>query len=255
MDSNDFATTKSEEANMPSSSQANHIYYENLERLHTAGGHANDRSQPALPIYHRTFANPSPLGLISFATDIFLICVFGLQARGVTAPNVMVGCLVFYGGVGQFIAGIMEFITGNTFGATVFSSYGAFNLSYAMIYLPGTGILAAYTDSTTGALSPTFDQALSLYLWAWLIVTVAFTIAAIRSSWVLFMDLFFLDICLLLLACGFMVKVQGLLTAGYSFGLVVSFLAFWADWAGCAGLWGGGVTPIKLPTFNMYTAV
>lgn len=26
----------------------------------------------------------------------------------------MIGCLVFYGGVGQFIAGIMEFITGNT---------------------------------------------------------------------------------------------------------------------------------------------
>ena len=24
------------------------------------------------------------------------------------------------------------------------------------------------------------------------------------------------------------------------------------DWAGCAGLWGGGVTPIELPTFAMY---
>lgn len=46
--------------------------------------------------------------------DIFLISVFGLHARGVSVPNVMVGCLVFYGGVGQFIAGIMEFITGNT---------------------------------------------------------------------------------------------------------------------------------------------
>ena len=48
--------------------------------------------------------------------DIFLISVFGLHARSITAPNVMVGCLVFYGGVGQFIAGIMEFITGNTVG-------------------------------------------------------------------------------------------------------------------------------------------
>jgi succinate-acetate transporter protein len=26
----------------------------------------------------------------------------------------MIGCLIFYGGIGQFIAGIMEFITGNT---------------------------------------------------------------------------------------------------------------------------------------------
>ncbi|KAK6837329.1 hypothetical protein RU639_001545 [Aspergillus parasiticus] len=162
----------------------------------------------------------------------------------------------------------MEFITGNTFGATVFSSYAAFNLSYAMVYLPGTGILAAYTDSATGAISPSFNQALSLYLWAWLIVTVVFTVAAMRSSWVLFIDLFLLDICLLLLACGYMVNVQSLLTAGYAFGLVVSFLSCEyhlgdcelklidsADWAGCAGLWGGGVTPIKLPTFEMRAAV
>jgi succinate-acetate transporter protein len=65
----------------------------------------------------------------------------------------------------------MEFISGNTvrahrfpngfylftkiiqFGATVFPAYGAFNLSYAMIYLPGSGILVAYTDSS-GTLSP-----------------------------------------------------------------------------------------------------
>ncbi|KAE8310004.1 GPR1/FUN34/yaaH family-domain-containing protein [Aspergillus transmontanensis] len=255
MDSNDFATTKSEEAKMSSSSQTNHLEHTNLGRVHTAGGHVDDRTQPALPVYHRTFASPSPLGLISFATDIFLICVFGLQARGVAAPNVMVGCLIFYGGVGQFIAGIMEFITGNTFGATVFSSYAAFNLSYALIYLPGTGILAAYTDSATGAISPSFNQALSLYLWAWLIVTVVFTVAAMRSSWVLLIDLFLLDICLLLLACGYMVNVQSLLTAGYAFGLVVSFLSYSADWAGCAGLWGGGVTPIKLPTFEMRAAV
>jgi hypothetical protein len=39
-----------------------------LERLTTAGGHPNDRTQPALPVVHRSFANPAPLGLLSFAT-------------------------------------------------------------------------------------------------------------------------------------------------------------------------------------------
>jgi len=34
----------------------------------TAGGHVEDRAQPALPVVHRRFANPSPLGLLSFAT-------------------------------------------------------------------------------------------------------------------------------------------------------------------------------------------
>lgn len=39
-----------------------------LERLKTAGGHVDDRSQPSLPVVHRRLANPSCLGLLSFAT-------------------------------------------------------------------------------------------------------------------------------------------------------------------------------------------
>ena len=74
---------------------------------------------------------------------------------------------MFFGGVCQFISGIMEFCSGNTFGATVFPSYGAFNLSYAMIYIPGTGILASCTDTSTGKLNEQFPQALAMYVWAW----------------------------------------------------------------------------------------
>lgn len=42
-----------------------------LERLQTAGGHLEDRTQPALPVVHRSLANPAPLGLLSFATGMF----------------------------------------------------------------------------------------------------------------------------------------------------------------------------------------
>jgi succinate-acetate transporter protein len=111
------------------------------------------------------------------------------------------------------------------FGATVFPSYGAFNLSYAMIYLPGSGIIAAYVDRTTGAVSPEFNQALAMYVWAWFILTVVFTIAAMRSSWVLFLDLLFLDLTLILLAAGFMTENMAVLKAGYSVGFVVAFLS------------------------------
>lgn len=85
--------------------------------------------------------------------------------------------------------------------------------------------MSAYTDAATGTVDPSFNQALALYLWAWFIVTVVFTIGAMRSSWVLFVDLFFLDISLMLLASGFMANMDSLLTAGYSFGLAVSFLS------------------------------
>ncbi|CAD6583689.1 MAG: hypothetical protein ASARMPRED_001476 [Alectoria sarmentosa] len=139
---------------------------DHLERLRTIGGHVDDRTQPSLPTTHRRLANPSPLGLLSFATGIFLISCYGVKARDVMVPNVLVGVLVFFGGICQFISGIMEMISGNTFGATVFPSYGAFNLAYAMIYIPGSGILAAYTDKTTGLLTPEFSQALAIWLWA-----------------------------------------------------------------------------------------
>jgi len=156
---------------------------------------------------------------------MFLICCFGVQARGIQTPNVMISVLIFFGGIGQYLVGIMEFVSGNTFGATVFTSYGAFNLSYSLIYLPGSGIIAAYTDPETGALSPDFAQSISLYLWAWFILTVVYTIAAVRSSWVLLLDLAVLDVSLLLLAVGNMVGSQSVLTAGYSVGFVVAFLS------------------------------
>lgn len=194
-----------------------------LEQVRTAGGHVADRGQPSMPVVHRNFANPAPLGLLSFATGIMLISLLGVHARGIQTPNILVGVIMFFGGVCQFIAGIMEFIAGNLFGATVFPAYAAFNFSYAMIFVPGTGILAAYTDSQSGALSADYYNALGMFCWAWFILTVIFTVAAVRSSWMLFFTLFFLDIEFLLLAVGYMVQSTSTLVAANSVGFVVAF--------------------------------
>lgn len=177
----------------------------------------------------------------------------------------MIAVLIFFGGICQYIVGIMELVAGNTFGTAVFMSYGAFNISYSMIYLPGSGVIAAYMDES-GTLSPDFQQAIALYIWAWFILTVIYTIAAVRSSWILFLDLLALDICLILLAVGNMVNSASVLNAGYAFGHLVAILSCKVfpflndilanylpqDWAGCAGLFAGGVTPFEVPTFPMY---
>ena len=94
-----------------------------------------------------------------------------------------------------------------------------------MIYLPGSGILAAYTDSATGELNDQFSNALGVWIWAWFILTVIYTIAAMRSSWVLFLDLSFLSLDLLLLACGYTFNIPSLLKAGNAIGFVVAFLS------------------------------
>jgi len=41
------------------------------------------------------------------------------------------GYAIFYGGLAQFAAGMWEFKTGNTFGATAFSTYGGFWMGLA----------------------------------------------------------------------------------------------------------------------------
>ncbi|KAI1416080.1 GPR1/FUN34/yaaH family-domain-containing protein [Hypoxylon sp. FL1857] len=206
------------------------------------------REQVSVQYVPRTVANPAPLGLLSFATSIFMISLLGLEPRGVKAPNIILPNMVFFGGAAQFIAGIMEFVAGNTFGATLFTSYAAFNLAYALIFLPGSGILAAYTDPSTGALLPEFGQAVAMFVWAWFIVSMIFTIATVRTSWTLLIALVFVDITLILLAVGHMLDQESCLKAASATGFVVAFLAYWA---GTAGLWGDGITPFKVPVGSL----
>lgn len=59
--------------------EANGVTSAQLERLQTAGGHLDDRTQPSLPVVHRRFANPAPLGLLSFATGQYLITMNPLR--------------------------------------------------------------------------------------------------------------------------------------------------------------------------------
>jgi succinate-acetate transporter protein len=75
---------------------------EHLQRQITAGGHIADTSQPILPVFHRKLANPTPLGLLSFATGIFFISCIGVHARGVTIGNMLIAVMIFYGGTCQF---------------------------------------------------------------------------------------------------------------------------------------------------------
>jgi uncharacterized protein len=58
--------------------------------------------------------------------------------------SMILGMGIFYGGLAQVIAGIMEWKKGNTFGTTAFTSYGLFWLTLvALIVMPKLGMAAA----------------------------------------------------------------------------------------------------------------
>jgi len=83
-------------------------------------------------------ANPAPLGLCAFGLTTILL---NLHNSGFFELNSMILAMgIFYGGIAQVIAGIIEARKNNTFGLTAFTSYGFFWLSLAgLIVLPKFG--------------------------------------------------------------------------------------------------------------------
>lgn len=74
-----------------------------------------------------TTANPAPLGLMGFGMTTVLLNLHNAGYFELSAMILAMG--IFYGGIAQIIAGIMEWKKGNTFGTTAFTSYGLFWLT------------------------------------------------------------------------------------------------------------------------------
>jgi hypothetical protein len=85
-------------------------------------------------------ANPAPLGLMGFGMTTVLLNLFNASILTSASMGMILGMGMFYGGLAQVIAGVMEFKKGNTFGTTAFTSYGLFWLSLvAILVIPALG--------------------------------------------------------------------------------------------------------------------
>jgi succinate-acetate transporter protein len=83
-------------------------------------------------------ANPAPLGLCAFGMTTVLL---NIHNAGFFEMNTMILAMgIFYGGLAQVIAGVIEAKKNNTFGLTAFTSYGFFWLSLVgLIVFPKLG--------------------------------------------------------------------------------------------------------------------
>jgi uncharacterized protein len=79
----------------------------------------------------QTVADPAPLGLGAFALTTFILSAHNAFGGGVTPLLAFYGFAIFYGGLAQFMAGMFEFRNHNAFGATAFTTYGAFWMGLA----------------------------------------------------------------------------------------------------------------------------
>ena len=95
---------------------------------------------PAVSLADKT-ANPAPLGLCCFGLTTVLLNLHNAGFFGLDAMILSMG--VFYGGIAQIIAGIMEWRKNNTFATVAFISYGFFWLSLAgILTLPAMELAA-----------------------------------------------------------------------------------------------------------------
>jgi hypothetical protein len=116
-------------------------------------------------------ANPAPLGLLGFGVTTILLNLHNAGFFGLDSMILSMG--IFYGGIAQIIAGIMEFKKGNTFGVTAFTSYGLFWISLVfLLVFPQIGLWPTKPS----------DIAMASYLFMWGLFTLLMYFGASKKN-------------------------------------------------------------------------
>ncbi|MEU9374995.1 acetate uptake transporter [Streptomyces sp. NPDC048255] len=181
-------------------------------------------------------ANPGPLGLAAFALTTFVLSLFnsGLIENAALSA-VVLPLALFYGGLAQFVAGVLEFRRGNTFGTTAFVSYGAFWMSFA-----------GYVKFVVPTLPA--DQAhiaTGWFLVAWFVFTAYMSVAAMKLDLAHRLLFAVLALTFLFLALGDLSQVTALGHVGGWLGLLCAGIAWYISFAVVTEeTWGRKVLPL-----------
>lgn len=168
-------------------------------------------------------ADPAPLGLAAFALTTFFLSFVNAGLVPDTVEPVVFGLALAYGGGAQFAAGMWEFTKGNTFGATAFTSYGAFWLSFWWL----TAHLDTYKIPADDA-----GKGVGLYLIAWGIFTAYMSIAATRVNGAVLTVFVLLTATFVILGIGDLTTTTGITKIGGWFGIATALAAWYASFAG-----------------------
>lgn len=189
-------------------------------------------------------ADPGPLGLAGFATTTFVLSMINANLLGggvLTAAGIVAPLALAYGGLAQFAAGLWEFRTGNTFGATAFCSFGAFWISfYVLLHVTVGALPKGEVFSSVG-----------LYLWAWGIFTAYMFIASLRTTGAVALVFLLLAITFIVLGignsalAGTLHTTNGTIKLGGYLGIATAIVAWYASFAGVTNAtFGRAIIPV-----------
>ncbi|KAH7337215.1 GPR1/FUN34/yaaH family-domain-containing protein [Rhizoctonia solani] len=205
-------------------------------------GMSRHDSQPGFPIHRgRRIANPGPLGMFALAATTLMWSLYNARTRGIFEVNAVIGMALAVGGLVQLLAGMWEFVTGNTFAATAFTILAGFWISYGIMYWPSSGSLTSYATDDHLA------SALGIFFMVWMIVTLMLLLGSLRGSIPLAGTFFFLFLMYMLIGIAHFTGRNGIRRAGGVLGCIGSMLAFYT---GAVGLHNRDTTYYNLPAFG-----
>ena len=182
-------------------------------------------------------ANPAPLGLAGFGlTTVMLSCI----NAGIMPPEgaaAVVPMAFAFGGLAQIIAGVLEYVNGNTFGTVAFTAYGTFWWWYAtLVWTIGAGWI-----------KPPAPQEVGLALALWGFFTLGMWISTFKSSKAVWTVFLLLWITFFLLAAGDFGHASAKTLGGY-IGILTGIAALYTGFAEVTnGTYGREVIPLGSP--------
>lgn len=162
----------------------------------------------------KTFGNPTPLALVGFLLSLFPLSMILMGWRGAGGLGASsTGFFFFFGGLCMVLGGIGEWILGNTFPFVVFTSFGAFWLSFAATLQPFYHTYAAFadpaTEGSTGLEAVGFNVGVGYLMITMGILCLVYLICSIRTNLVFFLIFFTLVPAFGLLAGTFLNTANG----------------------------------------------
>src|SRR5258708_15723257 len=176
-------------------------------------------SEPTVAPPTQSVADPAPLGLAGFALSTFVLSLVNAGWMPKPAEPVVLGVAFAYGGLAQFCAGMWEFKRNNTFGATAFTSFGAFWIAFALLV----------TFNLAGIPADAPPAAVGTFLLAWGIFTAYMTVAATTLSRPVLVVFILLRITLFLLGIWAFSSPGGVTVRGRYLGLLTPIAPWYAS--------------------------
>jgi succinate-acetate transporter protein len=198
-----------------------------------------------MAVDEKPLADPAPLGLGAFALTTFVLSAHNAFGPTTVPLLAFFGVAVFYGGLGQFMAGLFEFRNKNVFGATAFTTYGAFWMALATF----VGLIL-FGKVVAKDIAPS----LAWILLAFAIFNTYMLLWSTRVSGAVFAVFLTLEVTEILLFIGNFngdAAGAGIVQLGGYAGLVTAAVAWYASAAGVVnGMAGRPVLPVGAPMWG-----